>query len=205
MYRFLVVIEKANGNYSAYSPDLPGCVATGTTREEAEKNMYESIELHILGLQEDRLPIPESSSFAEYLALPAKGECRMGLTILEVEIAKEADARVWEKLEFLIDSGAVYSVVPTPVLEKMSIKPYDEQTFRLANGEKIVRKRGFSFFRFGGRKGVSDVIFGEPGDSNLFGVLTLESLGLALDPLKRELKPLPMILAGYRPPDIIQI
>ena len=43
MYRFLVVIEKANNNYSAYSPDLPGCVVTGATREEAEKNMYEAI------------------------------------------------------------------------------------------------------------------------------------------------------------------
>lgn len=48
MHRFLVVIEKANNNYSAYSPDLPGCVATGATREEAEKNMYEAIEMHIM-------------------------------------------------------------------------------------------------------------------------------------------------------------
>lgn len=69
MYRFLIVIEKANGNYSAYSPDLPGCVATGSTREEVEKNMYEAIEMHVKGLKEDGLPIPESSSFAEYLAI----------------------------------------------------------------------------------------------------------------------------------------
>lgn len=69
MYHFLVVIEKANDNYSAYSPDLPGCIATGHTREEAEKNMYEAIEMHIHGLKEDGLPIPESISFAEYLAI----------------------------------------------------------------------------------------------------------------------------------------
>lgn len=69
MYRFLVVIEKANNNYSAYSPDLPGCVATGATREEAEKNMYEVIEMHVEGLLEDKLPIPESKSFAEYVAV----------------------------------------------------------------------------------------------------------------------------------------
>jgi len=69
MYRFLVVIEKANGNYSAYSPDLPGCVATGATREEVEKNMHEAIEMHIQGLKEDKLPIPKSNSFAEYIAL----------------------------------------------------------------------------------------------------------------------------------------
>jgi len=69
MYRFLVVIEKANGNYSAYSPDLPGCAATGATREEAEQSMHEAIELHVRGLIEDNIPIPESTSFAEYVAV----------------------------------------------------------------------------------------------------------------------------------------
>ena len=61
MYRFLVVIEKANNNYSAYSPDLPGCVATGATREEAEKNMYEAIEMHIHGLLEDNVALISKS------------------------------------------------------------------------------------------------------------------------------------------------
>ena len=72
MYRFLIVIEKANNNYSAYSPDLPGCVATGATRDETEKNMHEAIEMHVNGLQEDNLPIPESKSFAEYVAISEK-------------------------------------------------------------------------------------------------------------------------------------
>jgi predicted RNase H-like HicB family nuclease len=69
MYRFLVVIEKANGNYSAYSPDLPGCVATGATLEEVKENMHEAIELHVRGLLEDNLPIPESTSSAEYITV----------------------------------------------------------------------------------------------------------------------------------------
>lgn len=69
MNRFLIVVEDAGNNYSAYSPDLPGCVATGDTREEAERNMYEAIRLHVDGLVEDGLPIPESSSFAEYVVL----------------------------------------------------------------------------------------------------------------------------------------
>jgi len=72
MYRFLVVIEKANNNYSAYSPDLPGCVATGATHEDAEKNMYEAIEMHIQGLLEDKSPIPVSKSFAEYVVVAEK-------------------------------------------------------------------------------------------------------------------------------------
>lgn len=69
MHRFLVVIEKADGNYSAYSPDLPGCVATGATREEAEKMMHEAVDMHVRGLVEDGLPVPESNSFAEYVAV----------------------------------------------------------------------------------------------------------------------------------------
>lgn len=69
MYRFLIIIEKVNDNYSAYSPDLPGCVATGATRQEVEKNMHEAIELHVRGLLEDNLPIPESTSSAEYVTV----------------------------------------------------------------------------------------------------------------------------------------
>lgn len=69
MYRFLIVIEKANGNYSAYSPDLLGCVATGKTREACEKNMYEAVRLHIRGMLEDGLAVPESQSHAELLVL----------------------------------------------------------------------------------------------------------------------------------------
>jgi predicted RNase H-like HicB family nuclease len=69
MYRFLVVLEKAENNYSAYSPDLPGCVATGATREEAERNMHEAVEMHVRGLLEDGLPVPESTSLAEYIAV----------------------------------------------------------------------------------------------------------------------------------------
>lgn len=69
MHRFLIVIEKAHGNYSAYSPDLPGCIATGATREETEQSMHEAIELHVKGLREDNLPVPESTSFAEYVVV----------------------------------------------------------------------------------------------------------------------------------------
>jgi len=71
MYKFLVVIERAPGNFSAYSPDLTGCLATGEIREEVEANMYEAIKLHIEGLREDGLPIPESESTAEYVLMNA--------------------------------------------------------------------------------------------------------------------------------------
>jgi len=71
MYRFLVIIEKADNNYSAYSPDLPGCVATGKTHDQAAQNMHQAIEMHVQGLLEDGLPIPKSQSFAEFVAIDA--------------------------------------------------------------------------------------------------------------------------------------
>jgi len=122
----------------------------------------------------------------------------MGLTVLEIEVGNPAKPEVTEKVDFLIDSGAIYSVVPTSILEKLGIKPLAEQQFRLADGTKIVRKKGGALFKYEDRLGVADVIFGEEGDSKLLGVFTLEALGLVLDPLKRELKPLPMILATLR-------
>jgi predicted RNase H-like HicB family nuclease len=70
VHRFLVVIERTDNNYSCYSPDLPGCVATGATREEAERNMSEALAMHIQGLEEDGLAIPESHSFAEFVVVP---------------------------------------------------------------------------------------------------------------------------------------
>jgi clan AA aspartic protease len=125
----------------------------------------------------------------------------MGLTVLDIEIGNPSKPEVTETVEFLIDSGAVYSVVPTAVLERLGIKPLAEQTFRLADGSKITRKKGIALFKHGDRIGGADVVFGEEGDSKLLGVLTLDSLGLALDPLKRELKPLPMILGGSVGPE----
>ena len=71
MYRFLVVIEKTKNNYSAYCPDLPGCVATGKTRKETELNMHEALEMHIQGMIEDKMPIPENVTLAEYIAVAA--------------------------------------------------------------------------------------------------------------------------------------
>lgn len=120
----------------------------------------------------------------------------MGLTVLEIEVGNPADPEITEEIEFLIDSGAIYSVVPTPILQNLGIEPLTEQEFRLADGSKIVRKKGIALFKFGDQIGGADVIFGEEGDSVLLGAFTLEALGLALDPLRRELKPLPMMLAG---------
>jgi predicted RNase H-like HicB family nuclease len=67
MKRYAIVIEKAASNYAAYVPDLPGCVATGKSVEETEQLLREAIALHLEGLEEDGLPIPEPSSVVEYV------------------------------------------------------------------------------------------------------------------------------------------
>ncbi len=118
----------------------------------------------------------------------------MGFTYIELEVANLENPSETKKVEFLVDSGAINSVVPYPILDALGIKPYTRQTFFLADGTRIEREKGAALFTFEERVGVSDVLFGEPDDANLLGVLTLESLGLALDPLKRELRQLPMIL-----------
>lgn len=69
--RYAIVIEKAEANYAAYVPDLPGCVATGLTVEETEQQIREAIDLHLRGMREDGLPIPEPSSSVDYVEIAA--------------------------------------------------------------------------------------------------------------------------------------
>jgi predicted RNase H-like HicB family nuclease len=71
--RYAIVIEKAIGNFSAYVPDLPGCVATGATEADAERNIREAIELHLCGLRDDGAPIPEPSSRVDYVDVQSPG------------------------------------------------------------------------------------------------------------------------------------
>ena len=69
--RYAIVIEKAGANYSAYVPDLPGCVATGNTVPETEQSIREAIELHLTGMREDETPIPPPSSHVDYVDVAA--------------------------------------------------------------------------------------------------------------------------------------
>jgi predicted RNase H-like HicB family nuclease len=71
MKKYLIVIERTDSGYSTYSPDLPGCVSTGTSREEAERNMREAIEFHVDGLRQEGYPVPEPQATSSYVELPA--------------------------------------------------------------------------------------------------------------------------------------
>ena len=118
----------------------------------------------------------------------------MGITRLRLDVANPAAMDRWETVDCLVDSGPTYSVIPANVLQRLGIPVTNEQEFPLANGDRIVRKKGIAAFRYGERIGGADFVFGEEGDASLLGAFTLEALGLALDPLKRELRDLPMLL-----------
>jgi predicted aspartyl protease len=118
----------------------------------------------------------------------------MGLTTIKLDVANVAEPANMVSVICLVDSGAIYSVIPRPVLVGLGIKPIASETYRLAYGEFADREKGGALYKYEDRVGVADVIFGEEGDETLLGALTLEALGLSLDPLRRELKPLPMLL-----------
>jgi aspartyl protease family protein len=125
----------------------------------------------------------------------------MALTQVEMEIANPSRPARTEKIELLVDSGAIYTVAPARLLRSLGIRPLAKEEFILKDGSKVTRRKGAAIFKLGKRIGGADVIFGEESDSQLLGALTLGALGLSLDPLRRELKPLPMILGGWRSPD----
>jgi clan AA aspartic protease len=120
----------------------------------------------------------------------------MGLTVLAIDVANPATPAQPTTVEFLVDSGAVYAFVPRDVLERLAIAPHSRQRFRLADGSVIERDRGDAVFFYKGRRGAAPVIFGEKGDAALLGAVTLESLGFVLDGIRRDLLPLPMVIAG---------
>ncbi len=120
----------------------------------------------------------------------------MGLTFLKIGVANPARPKRCVDVEFLIDSGAVYSVVPATTLRRLGIRPDSREEFFLANGEKIVRRLGNALFRFQRKQRAAPVIFGARGDSPLLGAVTLEALGVVLDPFHRELRPLRLTIAG---------
>jgi predicted aspartyl protease len=120
----------------------------------------------------------------------------MGLTDIEAEIANPRSQRKTARLRFLVDSGTIYSVAPAAVLRRLGIRATGTKNFILADGTSIKRRMGEVSFRINGHQGTSLVIFGQKEDSALLGSVSLEVLGFFLDPLKRELRPLPMILAG---------
>lgn len=118
----------------------------------------------------------------------------MGITYLPVTISHPTIHQKSVSVDFMVDSGAVYSVAPSEILERLGIKPDEQREFILANGQKMTRSIGIARFSYKDRTGGAPVVFGKRGDSTLLGATTLEAMGFILNPLKRDLLPLPMVL-----------
>ena len=116
----------------------------------------------------------------------------MSITFLKVKVINPERPKRKKEFEFLIDSGAVYSVVPQDQLKGLGIKPTSFQEFILANGEIIKKPIGNAYFEYQGKIRGAPVVFGDEGIF-LLGATTIEALGMILDPIRRELKPLPMV------------
>ena len=118
----------------------------------------------------------------------------MGITKAVLTVKNLKDAKKQLKGEFLVDSGAFYTVLPKRWVEKLGVKPSFEQEFSLADGSRVKRKIGHAMIEFEGRETPSPVVLGEIKDAALMGVLTLESLGLVLNPFDRTLRPAHLML-----------
>lgn len=118
----------------------------------------------------------------------------MGITEVAVEITNPRDQSRWEPLALIADTGAIFSVIPKPVLDQLGIIAYAEETFQLADGSEIRRPLGDVFIRIDGKARIVPTIFGEPNDTPLLGVTALEILGFTVDPRTRKLEPTKMIL-----------
>jgi len=118
----------------------------------------------------------------------------MGLTSQKLVVKESRRARRKATVNFLIDSGVAYSLVPGRILKKLGVRPHRQVDFSLADGSTIRRQVGDAYFELQGEGGAPPVIFGKEGDNPLLGARTLESIGLVVDPFKRRLIPMRMLL-----------
>ena len=118
----------------------------------------------------------------------------MGFTRLHFTVSHPVELDRSEEVELLVDTGALNSVVPREILERLRIPRQFQRVFRLANGQTIERDVGVAFFRWNGYMSGAPVVFTEPGDEPLLGVTALEAMGLQVDPTTRSLKPTDSLL-----------
>lgn len=111
----------------------------------------------------------------------------MGVTDIKMKVKNPREPKRGYEGNFLVDSGATYTVVPGAILRRLGITPQREEQFSLADGTTIKRKVGSALYEFQGIEAAAPVLFGEKDDNALLGVFTLEALGLTLDPLQRTL------------------
>lgn len=118
----------------------------------------------------------------------------MGITNTDVVLSNPAAPDRKATVSCVVDTGALYSLIPKETLASIGLSPRRKQTFTLADGSRVTREVGDAFHRIGDREAAAPVIFGDASDKPLLGVVTLEALGLGVDPAGRNLKPVELLL-----------
>ena len=122
----------------------------------------------------------------------------MGITSAILKVKEHRKSEKTVEVNFLVDSGAIYSLVPGKILDEIGIEPYKEMSFSLADGTTLKRRVCSAYFEYEGEGGPAPVVYGEEGDEPLLGATTLESLGLILNPFTRALHPMRMLMAKLK-------
>ena len=124
----------------------------------------------------------------------------MGVTYVPVTVSAP-NVRRRARVRMLVDSGAVYSLLPQKIWKRLGLKPKRKELFQLADGTTVERRVSEFRVAYGKVEAYSPVILGEPGDDEpLLGAVTLETLGLVLDPFSRRLRPMRLVLMGMAVP-----
>lgn len=119
----------------------------------------------------------------------------MGVTNISATVTNIENPEKKVRVNFMVDTGAAYTVLPYEFVKRLGLKAVKVQEFGLADGTVVKRKLSYAMVEINGQKSPSTVVLGEKNDSPLIGVITLENMGLMVDPFKRKLIPMRLMLA----------
>jgi len=118
----------------------------------------------------------------------------MGVFSIKVRIANLQKPARSLAIDALVDTGAVFPMLPAKALRSIGVRPLEKMRFQLANGHTMTREVGEAMFFIDGRRGPSKVIFGQKNDPPILGALALEAMALEVDPLRKRLKPMKLLV-----------
>jgi len=122
---------------------------------------------------------------------------KFGETYITIKIRRLPEDEKFEELKLLVDTGAMYSWIPKKTLKKLNVKAVGKRKFKVMSGAIVERELGYVFIEYDNEIAPTMVVFAEEGDTTVFGLHGMESLGLEIDPLTKQVKKSEALLALY--------